>query len=919
MFLLLVAKLRKNKFSKNPFRKNNSAQFQIKLEKKGEINVSGLILALIMLFPLLMQGQSVTDSVKARYDNDKVSTTVLDSITYTDTTLHINKLIADTTAVNDTIVADSLKKNPDAINAPVEYSASDSISFDLKQRKVYLYKDSEIDYEKINLKAANIEIDFPTDMINAYGKTDSTGKLINKPIFTESGKAYTSNVMRYNYKSKKGYIKKVKTKEGEGYLHGKTIKKMPDNTINVRQGSYTTCSLDDPHFELRYTKAKVIPKDKIVSGPAYMVIEDVPIPLILPFGFFPNKQGQQSGVLVPSYGESNDRGFFFENGGYYWGISDQFDLQLTGDIYTRGSWALEPRMRYKKRYGFNGSFSGGYTVNKVGEQGTESYRESKDFSIRWTHSQDPKARPNSRFSSNVNIVTTSYNKFNPVSTQDYLSNTFQSSISYQTNFDNKLFITASMNHSQNTLNHTVNVTLPQLSVSANKFYPFRSKERSGSLKWYENISVGYKMEAKNQLNTFDSLLTFDNDMLARFDNGVKHSVPINSSVKVLKYFNLSNSINFTERWYTRTIRKDYVDRVNDTLPGEVVTDTIPGFEAAHEFSFSSSLSTRLYGMLNFKKGPVKALRHVMNPSISFTYRPDFSNQKYGYYDEYYDYNKGTYEEYTIFQNGVYGYPSAGESGSINLGLSNNLEMKVRTPNDTVQEDKKIKLIENLTLNTSYNMAADSLNWSLLRVSGRTRLFDKVNLQYSSSYDPYVFDTTLNRRINRFVWSQDRKLFRRDNTTLSFGLNLSFSDTDWKKMQKSEEGTEAQLEQINENPDEYFRWDNKWSLNVDYTFRYTNSYQKNMDKYKRDVIQTMNFNGSINVTDKWKFRIRSGYDFKQKEISYTSLNVYRDLHCWQMSFNWIPYGGYKSWNFTIQAKSSLLQDLKLEKKKDFRDF
>lgn len=870
------------------------------------------------------QSQSIEDTVRARYDQRLSDSTLIDTSFVAnnfvgDSLFPPDSINPDSVIMADTLSADSLKKSEDAINAPVEYHAADSISFDLKHRKVYLYKDSEIDYDKINLKSANIEIDFPTDIINAFGRIDSTGKLVDKPVFTEGGKEYSSDTMRYNYKTKKGYIKKVKTREGEGYLHGKTIKKMPDNTINVRHGSYTTCSLDDPHFELRYTKAKVIPKDKIVSGPAYMVIEDVPIPFILPFGFFPNKQGQQSGILVPSYGESNNRGFFFENGGYYWGISDKIDLQLTGDIYTKGSWALEPRLRYKKRYGYSGSFSGGYTVNKTGEPGTESYQVSKDFSIRWTHSQDPKARPNSRFTSNVNIVTNSYNQFNPVSTQDYLSNTFQSSISYQTNFDNKIFLTASMNHNQNTLNRTVNITLPQLSISANKFYPFRSKQRSGSLKWYENISVGYKMDARNQLNTYDTLLTFDNDMIARFENGMKHTVPINSSIKLLKYFNWSNSINFTERWYTKTIRKDFEANLNDSIPGEVVIDTVPGFEAALEFSFSSSISTRLYGMLNFKKGPVKAIRHVMNPSVSFSYRPDFSKSFYGYYDRYYNHNTGTYEEYSIFQNGIYGYPSSGESGSLNFSLSNNLEMKVRTPNDSVQEDKKIKLIENLSLSTSYNMAADSLNWSILRVSGRTRLFDKVNLQYSSAWDPYVFDTALNRRVNKFVLNEEGKFLRRTNTSWKFGLNLSFSDTDWKEMRASDEGTEAEMEQIKQNADQYFRWDNKWSVNLDYTFHYTNAYQQSLDEYERKVIQTLNFNGSVNVTDKWKFRVRSGYDFKQKELSYTSLNIYRDLHCWQMSFNWIPYGGYKSWNFTIQAKSSLLQDLKLEKKKDFRDY
>lgn len=877
-----------------------------------EIKGRGLFFVLMFLLHFAY-GQSVEDTTR-------VESFPPDSLNAIADTLFLNdSLLGHIPVIDSVMAADTSRQSEESIDGPVTYHAADSISFDLKNQKVYLYKDAEIDYEKINLKAAEIDIDFPSDMLYAYGKEDSTGKLINKPIFTEGAKEFRSETMKYNYESQKGYIKSVKTKEGEGYLHGNTIKKMPDNTINVREGSYTTCNLDDPHFELRYTKAKVLPDDKIVSGPAYMVIEDVPIPLFLPFGFFPNKQGQQSGIIVPSYGESDNRGFFFENGGYYWGISDYLDFEVRGDIYTKGSWALEPRLRYKKRYAYNGSFSGGYTVNKVGEPGTESFEESRDISIRWSHSQDPKARPNSRFNSNVNIVTSSYNKFNPVSTQDYLSNTFRSSISYETNFDNKVFISASANHSQNTKTRNVSITLPQLSVSTNKFYPFRRKNPSGSLRWYENITVGYSMDAKNTLSTADSNITFDDEMLSRFNNGMQHKIPISSSIKILNYFNLSNSINYTERWYTKTIRRDFEYNVADTIGGRVVEDTIPGFAANRDFSLSSSLSTRLYGMLNFKKGPVKAVRHVMNPSVSFSYRPDFSDPKYGAYDRYYNMNTQSYEVYSIFENGIYGYPPSGESGSINFSLSNNLEMKVRTPNDTVQEDKKVKLIDNLSLSTSYNMAADSLKWSVLNVRGRTKLFDKVNVNYSSTYDPYVFDTVSGRRLNKFVWNEEGKLFRKTNASWKFGVNLSFSDKDWKEMQASDEGTEAEMEQINQNPEDYIRWDNQWNINIDYSLHYTNRYQRNLDDFERDVIQTLNFNGSINVTDKWKFRLRSGYDFKQEQISYTSVNIHRDLHCWQMSFNWIPYGGYKSWNFTIRAKSSLLQDLKLEKKKDFRDY
>lgn len=857
--------------------------------------------------------QALSDTIQSTYKHQVYDTILVNPLALSDT------LIADSLLVTDTISADTVKKSPQALESTVKYTAADSISIDLRKRKVYLYNKAEINYEQINLTAALVDIDFPTNLITAYGKRDSLGILQDKPVFTEAGKDYMSEVMIYNYKTKKGRIKKVKTKEGEGYLHGKTIKKMPDNTINVKQGSYTTCELDHPHFEIRYTKAKVIPKDKIVSGPAYLVIEDVPIPFILPFGFFPNKKGQQSGILIPSYGESSNRGFYFEGGGYYWGISDKMDLELTGDIYTKGSWALEPTFRYKKRYGYNGTFSGSYSVNKVGEEGTTDYEVSKDFAIRWTHAQDPKARPKSRFNANVNIVSSSHSQYNPVSTQDYLSNTFRSSISYQTSFGDAVYLTASASHNQNTTTEIVNITLPQLSLSTTKFYPFRRKQQVGSLRWYENITVSYNLDAQNTFSGADSLVTFDQEMIDQFNNGMKHKVSASSSIKLLKYFNLTNSINYTERWYSKTIRKYYNDDVSVVGDEGVVTDTVRGFAAARDYSLSSSLSTMVYGMVNFKKGPVKAIRHVMTPSVSLSYRPDFGDKKYGYYDTYFDPESGQYVDYSIFANEIYGSPSSGKSGSINFGLSNNLEMKVKRKQretDTIpQEDNKIKLIDNLSFSMSYNMAADSLNWSTLSVSGRTKLFDKLDVTYSASYDPYALDED-GLRINEFVWNTDGKLFRRDNSSWKFGFNYQLSDSDWKEMH-SDKGTPEELDQINRNPSQYIRWDNQWSINLSYTLHYTNEFIS--QQYDTDIIQTLSFNGSVNITDKWKLRVRSGYDFEQKELSYTSLNLHRDLHCWQMSFNWIPFGSIQSWNFTIQAKSAMLQDLKLEKKKDFRDY
>jgi lipopolysaccharide assembly outer membrane protein LptD (OstA) len=849
-----------------------------------------------------------------------------------DSTFQTDSLRADTLNVADTLAQDSVAKSSEAIESPVAYKAADSVSFDLRNKKVFLYSDSEIDYEQINLKADRIEIEFQNDIINAFPGEDSLGREIGVPVFTEGAKEYKSHYMRYNYKTKKGLIRQVKTKEGEGFLHGNLIKKMPDNTINVKKGSYTTCDLDHPHYEIRYTKAKVIPKDKIVSGPAYLVIEDVPLPLILPFGFFPNKQGQQSGILIPSYGESAKRGFYFENGGYYWGINDYMDMEVRGDIYTHGSWAIEPQFRYSKRYGFNGTIRGGYTVNKMGEEGTADYSVSKDFKFYWQHSQDPKARPNSRFNANVNIVSSTYNSFNPVNTQDYLSNTFSSSISYSTSFlDHKINLSASASHSQNTLTRAVSIRMPELSLSVNKFYPLKKKERVGKSRWYEKISVDYSMAMKNQIDTYDTLLTFDNEMWKNFRNGMQHRVSVSSPVKLLKHFTWTNSLTLTDRLYTNYIKKSYLSDTliigTDTLTNTVLQDTVQGFQMTHEYSLNSSLNTTIYGMVNFRKGPVKAIRHVMNPSISFSYKPDFSLEKYGYYDSYYDEQQQREIVYSLYERGIYGTPSQGKSGSISFGLSNNFEMKVRTPNDSTQEDKKIKLIDNLSFNTSYNLAADSLNWSTLSVSGRTKLFKKLDITYRSTYDPYALDSN-GRRINKFVWDTDGKLLRRDNTTWSFSLNFNFSDADFKPKKDNPDDSSPERDQRENtgpqgmtSPPErnYVRWDNSWSAGLSYSLRRTNTFQKTLFKYKTDIVQSLNFNTSVNITNKWKFQMRSGYDFVNKQISYTSINLHRDLHCWEMTFNWIPLGARKSWNFTIRAKSAILQDLKLERKKDFRDY
>ncbi len=849
----------------------------------------------------------------------------------TDSLALLNKPLTVDTLGIDTI-AKTVKPKKEVIEAPVMFKGQDSLRFDVKGKRVFLYKLADISYQEINLKADFIQMDFENNSIYATGLKDSTGKTIGKPIFKEKDQEFKSEVISYNFKTEKGVIQKVITHDNDGYLHGIKVKKFPDKTINVSSGSYTSCNLDHPHFAFKFNRAKVIPENKIVTGPAYLTIQDVPTILVIPFGFFPNKKGQRSGIIIPTYGESAERGFYLERGGYYWAINDYLDLTLTGDIYTRGSWRISPEMRYIKRYKYSGNLNLGYARNVLGELGDANFSDRRDFSIQWSHRQDPKARPKSTFSSNVNIVSGSYNRYNPNTINNYFQNTFQSSITYQTRFGDNVFLNVAANHSQNTSTHAVNVTLPVITLSVNRFYPFRKKEATGKKAWYEDISMNYTSNAENRINTLDSLLFTDavfNDM----QNAVKHTIPISNSIKVLKYFNLTNSINYNERWYFKTIRKNWVNdsliTATDTTVGYVDVDTVNGFEAARDFSFSSSLSTRIYGMYTFKKGPVMAVRHVVNPSISFSYNPDFSSEFWGYYKPYQKDAKGTMGEYSIFEGAMYGSPPSAKSGRISFSISNNLEMKVRNRADTVTGTRKIVLIDNFSINTSYDLARDSLNWSKVTLSGRTVLFKKLNLTYSSSWDPYVLDSTGKRNLNKFEWDVNKRLLRIDNTNWNLSLNYAFEP----KAKKDESGKskkvvrqtsispeDPEYQSYLANPDSYIDFDIPWKFNVSYTIRYiaNHSYVNFMHDTERDLIQTLNLTGDVSITPKWKISFSTAYDFEAKKLASASLNFYRDLHCWEMRFNWIPIGGMKSWNFQINVKSSMLQDLKLTKKKDFRD-
>lgn len=838
-------------------------------------------------------------------------------------TLHLNDSIL---ILADTVIIDTTsQKSENILEAQVKCNARDSLHYDLRNRKAFLYGEAEVYYKDLSLKADYIEVDFAKNEVFAKGMPDSTGTIAGNPVFTEGDQSFNAKTMRYNFKSKKGFITGVLTQDGFGYLQGKTVKKMADDNLNISGGYYTTCdNKDHPHFEFRYNKSRVVPGKRIVTGPAYLVIEGMPTPLGIPFGWFPSEQGKRNGIIIPTYGESDNRGFYFENMGYYFGVGEHFDMHILGDIYTRGSWAVKPSLRYKWRYKFDGNFNFSYAVNILGEPETSGYSRNKDFAVRWLHKQDKAARPNSTFTADVNIKSSQYNRFNPTSQQDYLSNTFRSSVAYQTNFAGKYFLTMNAGVEQNTLAHTVNVSLPEINFSANRFNPFKSKKKSGPLKWYDNITASYTMKAINKLSGVDSLF-FDQSTLENAKNGIQHSIPISSPLKLLKFINMTNSININDRMYFATYKKGYSPDTlfvgNDTIVGYETTDTIPGFANAFDFSLSSSLSTKLYGMFQFgSKFPIRAIRHVLTPTASFTYVPDFGKENWGYYDSYVG-PEGEEEIYSVFGTPVYGIPPANNSGRVSFSLANNLEMKVRARKDTITGMKKIVLIENFTIGGYYDLVRDSLNLSKITMSGRTTLFKNLTLQYRSLWDPYIVDSTGNKNLDQFEWKVNKRLLRMDNTNWSVSLTWHLTSKDFEKKKETDRGTEMEREEIRMSPDQYIDWSVPWDFTVSYTFNHTTRYR--YPQYNKTVektlVQTLGVSGNVSLTPKWKVGVSTGWDFESSDLSYTSLSIYRDLHCWEMRFNWIPTGFQKSWNFSINAKASILQDLKLTKKKDFRDF
>lgn len=825
----------------------------------------------------------------------------------------------------------------------VKYQAEDSVVYEAGTSKVRLYGNASVDYTDLKLTAAFIEVDLSRNTAFAYGAEDSSGRRRGKPVFTQGADKYEAEAMTYNFRSKRAKIQGVVTRQGEGYIHGESVKKTPENEMYIRDARYTTCNQEHPHFHIQASKIKVIPGKKLITGPFNLHFMDLPTPLGFGFGIFPTPKSATSGIIVPTYGEAIDRGFFLRNGGYYWHINDYIDARFLGDIYSKGSYGFSVISSYKKRYSFGGNIDMRYSYRQAGDDDLTPV--GKDFWLQWTHT--PETRGTSSFSASVNLGTSSYNQRNSFSTNNYLSSSFSSNIAYSKTFRGTPFsMGINARQQQNVVTRQVDMELPSFNLNMNRIFPFRGK--SGSSKtWYQKIGIAYNMTAQNSISNApvsgvlvsgvklvqelnplrDSLLPFSQEnfrpLLDRMRSGVRHSVPVSTSFSILKYLQVSPSFNYEEYWYRQRLSYSWVESEK-----AVDVDTIRKFSRAYQYSGSVSMQTRLYGMFFIRKAGIEAIRHMMNPSISFSYRPDFSDPKYGMVQEVQADTTGRKVKLSPFAGAVYGgSPAPGKSGSLSFSLVNTIEMKVRNKKDSSGKEafKKINLLDNLSASGSYNLAADSFQLSSISLSARTTLFNKLNINLNGVLDPYLYQsavrneagqiTRAQRRLPQYAWKAGRGPGQISSLNLAASTSLNPKAREKKNLKRKNLSMqeERELDFINANPELFVDFSIPWNLNISYNISYSKTGFE-----KSSIMQSMNFSGDVNLTAKWKLGISSGYDFVNKTLVYPNVNLHRDLHCWEMRFNWIPTGNRGSYSIDINVKASVLQDLKLSRRRSWFD-
>jgi len=822
---------------------------------------------------------------------------------------------------------DTTKKKGNGLQAEVSIIAVDSQKSEVAKNISHLYRGAKVKYQDFELSADYIRLDRNQKKIFASGIYDKNGKYVGRPIVImgngESPKTVDS--LYYDYEKQEGNTYGIMTEVDGGFIQANIVRKNIYDEMSIYKGLYSTCNLPYPHthFGIHISKG-IVTKNQIISGPAYLVVMGVPMPVAFPFAFFPKPDKRASGFLFPSFGEDYTRGFSMRDIGWYLAFNDYWDSEIRGSLYSKGSWEASINTRYTVNYKFNGGFNIRYANTKVGVEGTDNYGSNKDFNVTWNHTQRQEANPGTSFSASVNFGTASYFQntgtgSNQTTYQNLAQNRMGSSISYGKVFaDGKVNLTASLTHSQDMANRTIQLSLPNISLNVSSFNPFDSKDRVGEQKWYQRINVGYSFQAQNTVSTADSLL-FSSGGFKRFQNGFQHNIPVSLSLNAFKYFQFNTSVNYTERWYLQSTRQ----RIDNTPSGyKQRLDTLQGFNRAYDYSISTGLSTKIYGMYP-KIGKIEAIRHVVTPSINFNYRPDFSDPRYGFYQHYND-QYGNRNVYSIFAQGIYGSPSAGKSAGIGFSIDNNIEAKVKSKSDTTDGGfKKIPILQGLTFSGNYNFVADSLKLSPITFSGRTAFFDqKMNVNFNGTFDPYSIDDN-GVRINRYA-IKDGSLARLTNFGLSFDYSLNpkaarsrNDNIDSLRKQMSGAGMtpeQAQaLARISSDPNAFVDFNIPWNLAASFSFNMSKFFNTSTRRMDNQITSTLNLHGDFSVTPKWKVTFQSGYDFKQKEVVMTSFNIYRDLHCWDMSFGWMPFGRYRSYNVTIRAKASILQDLKLTKR------
>lgn len=860
----------------------------------------------------------------------------------------------DSTAI-DTTAADSAKRKP-GIDAPVDYECTDSLVYDAETRLVHLYGKAQVKYMDMTLNAAKITMNMDSSMVRAAGERDTAGILQDKPVYSQGSDNYHSELMAFNFKTKKGYITNVETTQGDGFMQSQHSKRAADGTLYLEHAKYTTCDAKHPHFYLALSRAKVRPGKESVFGPAYLVVADVPLPLAVPYGFFPFNKKYSSGFIMPSYGDETSRGFYLRDGGYYFAINDYMDFKALGEIYTKGSWGLSAETNYRKRYRYNGNFYISFLRTVDGEKNMPDYAVTKSLKVQWTHSKDAKASPNTTFSARVNFASENYERsnlesmYNPLA---YTQSTRASSVSFSHTFPSiGLNIAGSTNLTQSLRDSSVSMTLPDLSISLNRFYPFRRKHQAGKERWYEKISMSYTGSLSNSINTKEDKL-FKSNLVKDWRNGMQHRIPIDATFQVFKYINISPQFSLRDIMYTNRVMRSW-----DETTQKEVADTTYGFYNLYDWSLGVSANTTLYGFYKpWRKlfgDKIIAVRHVFKPSVSFSYAPDFTSSHYGYQRTYVKTDANgevSTVTYSPYSGGIYSYPSGTKQGMITMSVSNNVEMKVKSDRDTTGE-RKISIIDELYGALSYNMAAETRPWSNLNTRIRLKLTKNYTFSMAAVFATYAYAFDKNGRVvtsDRTEWSYGRfgrfqgmsqnlsytfnnetlsKLFSRrsDRSTASNDETDTDTDTDVEDanidpdLRNAKKGGKQKKQKAKVDEDGYLRFSLPWSFTVSYGISMAEDRSKQINvrrmRYPYSFTQTMNFSGYLRIAEGWNISFTSGYDFNYHELSMTTASVSRDLHCFEMSCS-VVLRPYSSFNFTFRARANELADaLKWDKRSSY---